>query len=244
MREEELGSASRMLVLSRAHVLGDVASALREHVARFGEEALSREAQEEKARDAALVSDSALVTYEGAWRRRLTRLQQTSPARWRVHGWSDEEVRDELLLRLLAALRGDDGDARNADLRPGREWALTLLSRERRALSRSFRLRVIPTDTFTSVDRAALSDEVLMAEESQALLRRATECAEAALSAPQRRWLSAMKMSANAGAFFESSGRLNLSAASRMLEKNRSSATRAFEELSRHFARELRKASK
>ena len=43
------------------------------------------------------------------------------------------------------------------------------------------------------------------------------------------------------GEFFESSGRLNLAAVSRMLDKNRSSAQRAFGELQQHFRRELKK---
>jgi hypothetical protein len=48
-----------------------------------------------------------------------------------------------------------------------------------------------------------------------------------------------MKMTANAGAFFESSGELNLAAVSRVLDKDRSSAHRAFEEISHRFCREL-----
>jgi hypothetical protein len=65
--------------------------------------------------------------------------------------------------------------------------------------------------------------------------------AEETLSRPQRTWLAAMKLSANAGAFFESSGNFNLAAASRVLTKDRSSAHRAFGELQSHFGQELEK---
>jgi hypothetical protein len=76
----------------------------------------------------------------------------------------------------------------------------------------------------------------LEADHGRALAR---ERAELGLSRPQRRWLAALKSSANAGAFFESSERPNLSAASRLLGKNRSSAQRAYRELQGCFIREL-----
>ncbi len=55
----------------------------------------------------------------------------------------------------------------------------------------------------------------------------------------QRQWLAAMRLAAVRGEFFESSGRLNLSAASRVLGKNRSSAQHAFKELQARVASEL-----
>jgi hypothetical protein len=66
------------------------------------------------------------------------------------------------------------------------------------------------------------------------------ERAEASLSKPQRQWYAAMRMAANAGSFFEASGDLNLSAAARVLDKNRSSAQRAFAEIRTAFARAKR----
>jgi len=50
-----------------------------------------------------------------------------------------------------------------------------------------------------------------------------------------------LRLRARSGAFFESSGKPNLAAAARLTGKDRSSAKRAFEELSRHFSRELAK---
>lgn len=67
----------------------------------------------------------------------------------------------------------------------------------------------------------------------------ARERAERSLSRPQRAWLAALERSANAGAFFESSGLPNLSAASRVLGKDRSSAQRAYRELRGRFIEEL-----
>jgi hypothetical protein len=69
----------------------------------------------------------------------------------------------------------------------------------------------------------------------------AQQRAEQALSRPQRQWLSALKLSARAGGFFESSAEPNLSAASRVLGRNRSSAQRAYGELQTRFGRELQR---
>jgi hypothetical protein len=48
-----------------------------------------------------------------------------------------------------------------------------------------------------------------------------------------------LKLSARSGGFFESSAEPNLSAASRVLGKNRSSAQRAYRELQTRFTAEL-----
>lgn len=89
------------------------------------------------------------------------------------------------------------------------------------------------------VDRAPTFEERTLEVEHEALLARASERAHETITGPQRRWLSAMKLAARFGEFFESSDRLNLSAASRILGKHRSSATRAYKELQEHFQDEL-----
>lgn len=195
---------------------------------------------DERLRDLAAHDDPALVAYERKWNRRLARLQRAHPGRWRVPGWSDEELRDELTLRLIAAVRGRPEQLAQFGS-TGKEWGLAFLEAQRRELRRSFKLKVEPGDTSFALDRSASEEERLLDLEHEQMLALAGSRAELSLSRPQRRWLAALKMTANAGSFFEASGNLNLAAASRMLDKHRSSALRAFDELSRHYASELEK---
>jgi hypothetical protein len=212
----------------------------REHQAKYGLRRLTAEADDERERDAAVEGDAALIAYDRKWARRLAKLQRAHPSRWRLPGLSDEELRDALTLRLIDAVR-----TRSEELskhhRPGKEWGLLFLARQRRIMRSSFRLQVVLTDPSPVFDRTLDEEERLIADQTLSAMALARQRAEARLTRPQRRWLAAMKMMANAGAFFESSGRLNLSAVSRMLDKNRSSAQRAFEELQHRFVRELQR---
>jgi hypothetical protein len=210
-----------------------------EHRAAYGTKELAAELEEERARDAAVGGGAALVAYERKWSRRLLKLQRAHPSRWRVQGLSDEELRDELTLRLIDAVSTKRELASHH--RSGKEWGLVFMAQQLRELRRSFRLRVVLADLSPALDRALTGEESLIAQQSASARALATERAESALTRPQRRWLAAMKMTANAGAFFESSGKLNLAAVSRMLDKDRSSAQRAFGELRDHFIRELEK---
>src|SRR5688572_4265909 len=74
-------------------------------------------------RDAAAIDDRALVRYQAKWEKALARLQRAHPARWSVRGWSPEEVRAELTLRLIEVLRGDRSEHARWE-RDGKEWAL------------------------------------------------------------------------------------------------------------------------
>jgi hypothetical protein len=147
-------------------------------------------------------------------------------------------VREELLLRLVESVRTKP-EERAQHAHDRKEWGLAFLEHARRALRAGFRLEIVPADVTPTLDRAPTEEERLIDEQHDSARALARERAESALSKPQRRWLAAMKMSANAGAFFESSGDLNLAAVSRVLDKDRSSAQRAFEEISRRFCREL-----
>jgi hypothetical protein len=181
------------------------------------------------------------VAYERKWSKRLKGLQRAHPSRWSVCGLSDEELRDELTLRMIDAIRTRPEELEHHQ-RPGREWGLGFLAHELRVIRKSFRLKVVLAEApIGCVDRAPNEEERFLAAEAESNRALARERAESTLNRPQRRWLAAMKMTANAGAFFESSGKLNLSAASRLLDKNRSSAVRAYGELSRHFSEELAK---
>jgi hypothetical protein len=211
-----------------------------EHLAHFGARRLSAELEDEQERDAALAGDRALVAYERKWAKRLVGLQRVHPRRWCLPGLSDAELRDELTLRLIDGLRGPREELARYE-RAGKEWGLVLLSSERRRLRRDFRLNVVLAEPPLVFDRALTGEEHLLEGEHDALLARAREQAECALSRPQRSWYAAMLLTAQAGAFFEASGRLNLSEVSRTCGKNRSSATRAFEELKRVFTQELEK---
>lgn len=191
-------------------------------------------------RDAARFDDRVLVRYEAKWQRKLRRLQQTFPARWRVAGLSNEEVRDILTLRLIEAVRQASPEEL-ALARPGREWGLLIVQRELRVLRRAFKLPAIPVDFSQTpvVLRELDQEERMLAGESERLLLAAEQRAEQGLSRPQRQWLAALKLSARGGGFFEASAEPNLSAASRVLGKNRSSAQRAYRELQARFSREL-----
>lgn len=203
--------------------------------------ALAAEHSERRERDAARTEDGALVAYEAKWQRQLARLQRRFPERWRVVGLSDEEVRDLLTLRLIEAVRDPDG-VELALARPGKEWGLLIAQRALRALRRGFRLNVSPAD-FSEAQwgsRSPNQEELWLEGEAERNRRAAQERAERGLSRPQRSWLAALKLSAHAGGFFEASAEPNLSAASRILGKNRSSAQRAFRELQARFSAELK----
>ncbi len=203
------------------------------------ESALSRELQERRDRDAAAVDDGALVAYEAKWQRKLRKLQRANPQRWHVSGLSDEEVRDALTLRLIEAVRSGTADELELPL-AGKEWGLLLMLRELRVLRRKFKLRVAPADFNDApfAARAPTQEEQLLEGEAELRRNLARARAEQGLPLPQRRWLAALKLSARANAFFASSGAPNLSAASRMLGKNRSSAQRAYRELRARFIKE------
>jgi hypothetical protein len=209
--------------------------------AKYGAKRLAAEFADERARDLAIEDDAALVAYEAKWTRRLTRLFAVHPARWRLPGLSDEELIGELTLRLIEAVRSRSPELAQHH-RAGREWSLTFLASARQAIKKGFKLNVVPADLSPLLDRSRPNEEeAYLAKEDAELFAMAKERAEESLSRPQRRWLAAMKMTANAGAFFESSGKLNLAEAARMIDKDRSSAVRAFGELHEHFKRERTK---
>lgn len=202
--------------------------------------ALAAELRERRERDAALTDDAALVVYEAKWQRKLRKLQRAFPARWRVAGLSDDEVRDVLTLKLLEALRRADA-AELEMARPGREWGLLVVQRELRALRRGFRLDVVVADLGEArlLTHNPSHEEAWLEHEAAQCRGLAQARAEQSLSQPQRRWLEAFKASAGDGAFFEASAEPNLSAPSRALGKHRSSALRAYRELQARFSAEL-----
>lgn len=201
---------------------------------------LAAEQADRRERDVAIVDDLALVAYEAKWQKKLVKLQRTYPARWRVAGLSDEEVRGLLTLRLIEAVRRADA-AELSQRRPGREWGLLIIQGELRTLRRTFKLNVTAADfgETVAVSRAPNQEEQWLESETEHERALARSQAEQRLSRPQRQWWAALQLSARAGGFFESSAEPNLSAASRVLGKNRSSAQRAYRELQTRFAAEL-----
>ena len=168
-----------------------------------------------------------MLELQNAWDAKIRRFQRAHPERWHVRGWSDEEVRDALTLRVLEIGAGDD----DAMMRAVRERL--------NELRRTFRLRVRAVDEAPSSWRDVPSDEERLLEREEEVAREiAGARVEARLGAPQRRWLDAMRAAANDGAFFASSDDLNLSAAARVLGKDRSSAKRAWDALRARYARE------
>jgi len=191
-------------------------------------------------RELARSSDAALVAYEAKWRARLARLQRRYPARWRVPGLSNEEVLDLLCLHLIEVLRGPDSELLGLES-PGHSWGLLIAARKRRALRQAFRLAITPHDfaEAPSYRETPNQEQACLEQEEQRLLALAGERAKSQLSRPQRRWLAALELSARSGEFFAASDEPNLSAASRILGKNRSSALRAYRELQARYSSEL-----
>jgi hypothetical protein len=212
----------------------------RAHEARFGRAALKAERDDDIARERAQSSGDALFGYQQKWERTLVRLQRAHPRRWRVAGLSDEEVRDALTLRLLELIVvSPEGEPARG--RPGKPWGLCVAQTELSALRRSFRLAATPTDFDATPALECGPNQEDCWLELEANQRRAVagERAKRQLNRPQRTWLAAMQHAAAEGEFFASSDQLNLSAASRTLGKNRSSAQRAYRALQVCFQREL-----
>jgi hypothetical protein len=212
----------------------------RAHEARFGRAALKAERDDDIALECAQSSGDALFAYQQKWERTLARLQRAHPRRWRVAGLSDEEVRDALTLRLLELIVVSAG-GEHARGRPGKPWGLCVAQTELSALRRSFRLAATPTDFDATPALECGPNQEDRWLELEADQRRAVagERAKRRLNQPQRTWLAAMQHAAAEGEFFASSDQLNLSAASRKLGKNRSSAQRAYRALQACFQREL-----
>lgn len=183
-------------------------------------------------------TEDALVTFLAGWQSSLTRLQRAYPARWHVAGLSDEEVRDALTLELLEVVRSEPHLAL-----PDHATAFRIVRRELAVLRKSFRLGATPTDFNEAplLQREPGEEARWLELEAETCRAEAAAAAKAGLSAPQRRWLAAFKLAANGGAFFEASEEPNLSAASRVIGRHRSSAQRAYQELQTQFQRELRR---
>jgi len=170
-----------------------------------------------------------IVELHAAWDAKIRRLQRAHPARWHVRGWSDDEVRDALTLRVLEVARETLDEAVISR-------AVTARLNE---LRRTFRVRSHATDPHAtpSYSSSPSEEERAIEREADAARHAAAARAEARLAAPQRKWLGAMRVAAERGEFFASSDDLNLSAAARVLGRDRSAAKRAWDVLRARFAR-------
>ena len=110
-------------------------------------------------------------------------------------------------------------------------------------LRRLFRVDAVPADpsAFRACDSLQTQEEQWLEREAEWARELARTRAESGLSRPQRAWLSALTATADAGGFFRASAEPNLSAASRLLGKNRSSALRAYRELQGRFSKEMKR---
>lgn len=213
----------------------------RAHRARHAPEHLEAERLEDLRRSAAAERDAALVRYELHWANRLRRLQRAHPGRWYVPGWSPEEVVDALTLDLIEGVRG--GSTQGAQGRPAREWGLLRAEAHVRALRRTFRLEASPFDLRVApLPSRGLDPETAWIDAESERCRTAAEgAAEASLVPTQRTWLDALRATVHEGEVFAASGKPNLSAVSRRLGMNRSSALRAYRELRETFTAALRR---
>lgn len=183
---------------------------------------------------------AALVRYVDRWTRTIAYLQRAHPARWSVPGLSSEEVRDALSLRLWEAVTADT-EPELADGRVGRAWGLRVLVSELRSLRRRFGLAATSLDFWATPlpERAPNQEERWLELEAETRRAEARGRALDRLTPALETWLGTFEAAARSGDFFESSQALNLSAASRALGKNRSSALRAYRQLEHEFQREL-----
>ncbi len=168
------------------------------------------------------------------------RLEAEHPARWRIAGLSAEEVVDVLTLHLIEGVR--DGAAMALQGRPGREWGLLRAEAHVRTLRRTFRLDATPVDLRAApIVARTLDPEALWVEaEAERSLGAARSAAERALASNQRAWLDALRATVTEGEVFAASGKPNLTAASRRVGMNRSSALRAYRNLQQIFTAALR----
>lgn len=210
------------------------------HQQRWGSRALTAEKRDELARDRARSNDHYLCDYQAYWERRIERLTRRYPERFFTPGLPFEELRDSLTLALLDAIRHPDGD--DAYTLPGKEWGLLVITSKLRELRRRFRLDAQLTDfrEVTPLERSASAEEHWVERESDENRRWAAAAAERRLSTSERQWYAALRQTARGGEFFAASERLNLSAASRLLGKDRASAHRAYREIQARFRAELR----
>ena len=219
---------------------GRVAAVELAHVERYGSAALTAEYAEDSERELARQDSAALARYVTRWTRKIAYRQRVHAARWSVPGLSPEEVRDALSLRLWELLSGDRAGER-AYCRAGRVWGLEVAVQELRSLRRRFKLAPVSVDFWaTPLPECAPNQEARFMElEASACRALAERQARGGLSQVQRTWLLALEAAARGGSFFRSSQALNLSAASRALGKNRSSALRAYRQLEDEFQRAL-----
>lgn len=217
-----------------------VAEVERGHVDRYGSAALRAEYTDDSERELARQNGSTLAEYVSCWTRKLAYRQRVHAARWSVPALSPEEVRDALSLRLWELLSGDRLSER-AYCRAGRAWGLEVAARELRSLRRRFKLAAVSVDFWATPlpERAPDQEARLLEFEAETCRTLAERQARGRLSHVQRSWLGALEAAARDGGFFRSSQALNLSAASRALGRNRSSALRAYRQLEAEFQRAL-----
>jgi hypothetical protein len=199
-----------------------------------------RKKRDEALRDAARLDPDSLVAYQAKWERALQRLARRYPERFCVPGLSNEEVCDMLTLRLVEVVLGDV-QAFEAFERPDQEWGLAVMLQRLSELRRQFRLAAEPVDfgALSVAERGPNHEEAFFEHESSARREAAALRATQRLSRSEQQWFSALKFTANCGQFFTASGKVNLSAASRLLGKDRSNALRAFRDLRYRFQSEL-----
>lgn len=221
-------------------VYGDSGRVEQQHIESWGSRALRSEKHDELARDEARAHDAALVAYQSHWERRLKQLARRYPERFAAPGLSPEELRDTLTLHLIEAVRHPERDSEFT--LPGKEWGLVVVTAQLRELRRRFRLRAEVTDlrTVTLLQEGCSAEDLWLERESRECATWAAAAAERGLSASEKQWYAALRAAARQGAFFEASDRLNLSAASRLVGKDRSSAHRAYREIQAQFQAQLR----
>jgi hypothetical protein len=102
-----------------------------------GRRGLAREYRDEQQRDAASENEKDLAAYLRHWTQSIHRFQVAYVTRWRVPGFTAEELADELVVRLLGRIRSGDWTPFE---RTGVEATFAFLDRERHAMRKRRRI--------------------------------------------------------------------------------------------------------
>ncbi|HZH17839.1 MAG TPA: hypothetical protein VE057_26035 [Archangium sp.] len=209
----------------RPWTLAALARAYRHLVETHGLKALQREWVDQQVRDAAATNDEGVLRLWDHVQAKLRRLMNANRSQWFIPGTPAGEFIENARLEVLAALRsGELARHEHAGREAIVDFVVRFRNRERKR--RTIAEVLLPTDVIRPREEALIRQDTeaearLYARERERLLGKLPEH----LTRIQRRWLTAMR------ADVTWNDDLNLARVAQQLERNRSSASRAAEEI-------------
>jgi hypothetical protein len=127
------------------------------------------EFRDECQREVAQGDADVLVAYWKWWDIRLTRLQRVLPRFWHVPGTAPDEVRGDLMLALIQAVRFGNPQAFTVGAASGVEGTFCFLVREKNRLRRRRQIRLVSMEDVPGVlrEESRGAEELLIAEEQR-----------------------------------------------------------------------------